>query len=150
MTKTLLELARTVVKFLPNDWEEDGLKDCESGSYYRQSQIITFDPKEQGKVIPILDTLNAHFMLTEDERQDIGEYVAAANPKRIIELCEAIEKLIHSIEVHTHVASDNAPDTCAECGQNIRAQAHRYVGEPSKEVQQREAIAFARRALNGE
>lgn len=70
--------------------------------------------------------------------------------ERIIELCEAIEKLIHSIEVHTHIASDNAPDTCAECGRNIRAQAHRYVGEPSKEVQQREAIAFARRTLRGE
>lgn len=149
MTKTLLELARIVVKFLPNDWEEEELKDRVGRSYYRQSQIITFDPKEQGKVITILDTLNAHFMLSEEERKAIGEYVAAANPKRIIELYEALEEMLRANRCHTHIASEKTPDICAWCGKNFHHLNHLRVGETVKSVQDA-AEARARRALKGE
>lgn len=79
--------AKAAIKVAPGEWGEDGYNERDGGASYRQSTVVAklraSGPDEYGVIV---DTFNADFILDPDQRFDIGNYIALANPEAILSL----------------------------------------------------------------
>lgn len=89
------ELEALFAKTAPGPWFEDGYNDKSSGASYRIAQVMCPSGKPERGSVVVCDTLNAHFMFTEDERYHNMEFVVRAHellPSILIRLREAEQR----------------------------------------------------------
>lgn len=117
MTKTLLKLAREAT---PGPWK----------------QHLVYDTTVVAKDFDVCRTFpsgglddEVDFTATIEQHEINAAFIAAANPKRIIELCEALEGVLSDIEEYERINNLSPSPGEETCWQSV---------------------ARARRALNGE